>query len=857
MARRGSPSPRTRRHRLTALGVVAVVVGLFSNVPTAGAAAADIGYRDFSYSGTSAFTPTKYSSQHKLWFNDGIWWGVLFNHTTATFDIYRLTNGSQTWNDTGIVVDDRDTSHIDVLWAPADPAGAKLYVAGVTSSGTSLPHVNRLSYDTVTNTYSVDTGFFKTIPQTAPTGAPGISIVADSNGVLWAAYMQTTGASATTGPWVATVSHSTDSGVTWSLPEQLPGQDGAGIGPAVGSADGEDIAQAVAYGSGAGASVGVFWAHEVASSATATNNGFYFSSRLDSDAVADNWTAPDQALGGAYTADNHLSVGVDETGHVLAAVKTNRDVDPGPNGSDPLIAVLKRVSAGSWETNIVLPVSSIGRPTRPYLLVDSNAHTANVFYTDPETGTSTNPRTIFVKSASLSDLSFGVGLGTAVLKNATDDQLNDVTSTSQHITAASGYIIEAEDATTREYLHACSGAPCPVLPVAAFAITPASGTAPLDVAFTDQSTGAPTSWAWDFTNDGSTDSTVPNPSHTYAAAGTYTVKLTVTNDAGSSSTTHTVVVNSASAKVTRDAGSNRYATAAAVATTEFTAPVPVAFIATGANFPDALAGAAAAGHRHGPVLLIDSAHGTIPIETQDALNTLKPVRIVVLGGTGVVSANIVTELKGFVNNDATKVKRESGGDRYATAAAVAKAEFTSPVPVAFIAIGQNFPDALAGAAAAGHKGGPVLLVAAGSNTIPSATISALTTLHPARIVVLGGTGVISSTLKAKLGAYAPSVTRESGASRYATAAAVATAEFTSPVAVAYIATAQNFPDALAGAAAAGSQGGPVLLIDSVTNTIPTATQNALAALHPAHIVVLGGTGVVSASIQTQLAAFVP
>ena len=173
------------------LGVVALVVGMFSNVPIAGAAAADIGYRDFSYAGASAFTPTKYTTQHKLWFNDGIWWGVLFNHTTANFDIYRLTNGSQTWNDTGVVVDDRDTSHIDVLWT-----GTKLYVAGVTSAGTTFPHVNRLSYDTGTNTYSVDSGFPKDIPQTTPRGAPGISIVADSNDVLWAAYMQTTGTSA-------------------------------------------------------------------------------------------------------------------------------------------------------------------------------------------------------------------------------------------------------------------------------------------------------------------------------------------------------------------------------------------------------------------------------------------------------------------------------------------------------------------------------------------------------------------------------------------------------------------------------------------------------------------------------------
>jgi parallel beta-helix repeat protein len=75
----------------------------------------------------------------------------------------------------------------------------------------------------------------------------------------------------------------------------------------------------------------------------------------------------------------------------------------------------------------------------------------------------------------------------------------------------------------------------PVAPTAAFTADVQSGTAPLTVHFTDQSTNTPTSWAWDFTNDGSVDSTEQSPSHTYSTAGTYTVNLTVTNAAGSDS----------------------------------------------------------------------------------------------------------------------------------------------------------------------------------------------------------------------------------------------------------------------------------------------------------------------------------
>jgi PKD repeat protein len=79
--------------------------------------------------------------------------------------------------------------------------------------------------------------------------------------------------------------------------------------------------------------------------------------------------------------------------------------------------------------------------------------------------------------------------------------------------------------------------PPPEPPVADFAGSPTSGCAPLAVSFTDQSTGVPTSWSWDFGDGGS--STEQNPSHTYNEAGTYTVALTATNGCGSDTETKT------------------------------------------------------------------------------------------------------------------------------------------------------------------------------------------------------------------------------------------------------------------------------------------------------------------------------
>jgi hypothetical protein len=66
-----------------------------------------------------------------------------------------------------------------------------------------------------------------------------------------------------------------------------------------------------------------------------------------------------------------------------------------------------------------------------------------------------------------------------------------------------------------------------------FAAVPVSGAAPLSVSFSDRSSGPVAGWAWDF-GDGST-STLANPSHTYAANGAYSVRLTVSAADG---TTH-------------------------------------------------------------------------------------------------------------------------------------------------------------------------------------------------------------------------------------------------------------------------------------------------------------------------------
>lgn len=75
-------------------------------------------------------------------------------------------------------------------------------------------------------------------------------------------------------------------------------------------------------------------------------------------------------------------------------------------------------------------------------------------------------------------------------------------------------------------------------PVAAFTGAPLSGPAPLVVQFTDQSTGSPASWTWEYRKGAGKWkplATTQNPSFTFATPGTYDVRLTVTNNGGSDS----------------------------------------------------------------------------------------------------------------------------------------------------------------------------------------------------------------------------------------------------------------------------------------------------------------------------------
>lgn len=300
-------------------------------------------------------------------------------------------------------------------------------------------------------------------------------------------------------------------------------------------------------------------------------------------------------------------------------------------------------------------------------------------------------------------------------------------------------------------------------------------------------------------------------------------------------------------RVTRYAGSDRYATAAAVSAGNFAPGAPVAYVAIGSNFPDALAAGAAAAKLGGPVLLVTS--NRVPGPTALELARLRPATIKVIGGPAIISDGVFEAMRPYATSG--NIQRIYGANRYATAAMISADAFAPGVPVAYLATGANFPDALAGVAAAGASGGPILLATHGA--IPTDTVAELTRLRPGRIVVLGGSGVISDAVATQLGGYATSgsVNRLAGADRYATSAAVASATFASATTV-YIATGRNFPDALGGGPVAGIVRGPLLLVPG--STVPQSVADQLYRLDPASVVVLGGTGAVTAGVAAHIDA---
>lgn len=287
----------------------------------------------------------------------------------------------------------------------------------------------------------------------------------------------------------------------------------------------------------------------------------------------------------------------------------------------------------------------------------------------------------------------------------------------------------------------------------------------------------------------------------------------------------------------RIAGDDRYATSAAVSQNSFAPPQGMVFVASGQDFPDALAGGAAAAGHQAPLLLTRSAG--LPATIASEIERLSPSKIYVLGGTGAVDAATASALSSIA-----PIEWLGGADRYATAALISEATFTTADTV-YIASGLGFADALAGGPAAAKEQAPLLLTA--TSSLPSATRDELVRLQPANVKILGGTGAIAASVADQVRGTLPgvSVTRYSGADRYATAAAVAAAVWPSGASTVFYASGTAFPDGLSATPAAHVNNAPLLL--STASCMPGPTAASTQALNPTLRVFIGGSGAITTS----------
>lgn len=197
-------------------------------------------------------------------------------------------------------------------------------------------------------------------------------------------------------------------------------------------------------------------------------------------------------------------------------------------------------------------------------------------------------------------------------------------------------------------------------------------------------------------------------------------------------------------------------------------------------------------------------------------------------------------------------QRLSGGDRYSTAVAISQNSFPNGgAPVVYITTGDNYPDALSAAPAAARGGGVVLLT--DKYSLPWQTSAEVSRLNPARIVVVGGEGAISANVYNELAAKGISITRISGYDRYSTSLELARYAFqgTNPRVV-YLATGEDFPDALSASAAAGANGGPVILVRGNQGSLDLETKTLIQQLGASVVNIAGGSAVVSSGIESSI-----
>lgn len=260
-------------------------------------------------------------------------------------------------------------------------------------------------------------------------------------------------------------------------------------------------------------------------------------------------------------------------------------------------------------------------------------------------------------------------------------------------------------------------------------------------------------------------------------------------------------------------------------------------IARSDDFADALAGVPLAYKLNAPILLTRS--NELMDETLAEIKRLEATNIIILGGEGAISEEVVTSLE---EHDLT-VTRIAGSNRYETAAEIARYLAPEGTEKVVVANGLNFPDALSIASYAAREGLPILLTR--DNELPEATSLALQELGAENTIVVGGKSVVSDEVLAEL----PGADRLSGSTRYETNIAIMN-EFNLDTGHMYVASGLDFADVLTGAVLAAKRNSAVLLVRD--DSIPEIVSQFISNHDIKSLTIFGGTGAVSEQVANNL-----
>ncbi|MGN6128741.1 MAG: cell wall-binding repeat-containing protein, partial [Nocardioidaceae bacterium] len=188
-------------------------------------------------------------------------------------------------------------------------------------------------------------------------------------------------------------------------------------------------------------------------------------------------------------------------------------------------------------------------------------------------------------------------------------------------------------------------------------------------------------------------------------------------------------------------GNDRYATSAKAADAFGKANTVILANGEPGHYPDALAANYLAGLKNAPVLLTHT--NAVPSEVQKAIADSGAQNVIIVGGTGVVSQSVQSDLA-----KTYKVRRIAGDDRFGTDAAVINEGDQASTDTALLATGFDFPDALGGGPLAFAQKMPLAITRAAHT--PSNVVKALKQAGIDHVLILGGKDVVSDAVETQL-----------------------------------------------------------------------------------------------------------